>query len=184
MIPAGEGGTDDIDNAIPVCFECHAEIHSYNEKHPRGRKFTADELRAHRDQWLSICRDRPDVLVNAFRGIDVGPLQALMDELEFNVAVADAESQGDLGCLFQEAQFLRAIQHGSIAILKDDVRSAIIDAYRAMGSANPAISASSQQPVGLPMATMRAEARKRLIAAKPKIEEAKIQLLAFLSNAA
>lgn len=183
-IPAAEGGTDDIENAIPVCFECHAEIHSYNDKHPRGRKFTADELRGHRDQWLNVCRDRPGVLVNAYREIDVGPLHALIDELEFNIAVADAESQGDLGCLFQEARFLRAIQHGSIAILKDEVRTAVIDAYRAMGYASPAIAATSQQPVGLPMTTMRKGARERLIKARPKIKEAKTQLLVFLTNAA
>jgi hypothetical protein len=32
--PQADGGSDDIDNAIPVCFDRHAEIHSYNEKHP------------------------------------------------------------------------------------------------------------------------------------------------------
>ena len=37
--PKEQGGDDSIENAIPVCFECHAEIHSYNDKHPRGRKF-------------------------------------------------------------------------------------------------------------------------------------------------
>lgn len=184
IVPAEQGGSDDIGNAIPVCFECHAEIHSYNDKHPRGRKFTSDELRAHKEQWLSICRDRPEVLVNAYREIDVGPLQALIDELEFNVAVAEAESNGDLGCQFLHAQFLRAIQHGSIATLRDEVRIAVLDAYRAMGSANPAIAAAMQQPVGLPMTTMRKEARKHLLAAKPKIAEAKKQLLAFLTNAA
>jgi 5-methylcytosine-specific restriction endonuclease McrA len=65
IVPAGEGGPDTMDNAIPVCFECHAEIHSYNDKHPRGRKFLADELRAHKEQWLKICETRPDVFVNA-----------------------------------------------------------------------------------------------------------------------
>ena len=183
IVPTAQGGSDDIDNAIPVCFECHAEIHSYNDKHPRGRKFTPDELRAHKKQWLSICQSRPEVLVNAYREIDVGPLQALIDELEFNLAVADAESDGELGCLFLQGQFLRAIQHGSIATLRDDVRTAVIDAYRAIGSANPAIAAAMQQPVGLPMTTMRKEARKHLLAAKPKIYEAKTRLLAFLSNA-
>ena len=27
ILPQSEGGTDDVENAIPVCFECHAEIH-------------------------------------------------------------------------------------------------------------------------------------------------------------
>jgi 5-methylcytosine-specific restriction endonuclease McrA len=26
IIPKEDGGSDDIDNAIPVCLECHAEI--------------------------------------------------------------------------------------------------------------------------------------------------------------
>lgn len=39
IIPTEDGGDDSIENAIPVCFECHAEIHSYNDSHPRGRKF-------------------------------------------------------------------------------------------------------------------------------------------------
>src|SRR5437667_10679432 len=56
ITPKAEGGTDEIDNAIPVCFECHAEIHLYNPAHPRGRRYTPDELRAHRDQWLELCR--------------------------------------------------------------------------------------------------------------------------------
>ncbi len=79
---AAEGGDDSIDNAIPVCFECHAEIHSYNDKHPRGRKFQPDELRGHKEQWLEICKKRPEVIVSASWQIDVGPIQALVDELD------------------------------------------------------------------------------------------------------
>jgi hypothetical protein len=39
IVTKADGGPDTMDNAIPVCFEYHAEIHSYNDKHPRGRKF-------------------------------------------------------------------------------------------------------------------------------------------------
>ncbi len=59
ILPKAEGGTSDIDNAIAVCFECHAEIHSYNPKHPRGRKFRTEELRKHKEQWLELCKTRP-----------------------------------------------------------------------------------------------------------------------------
>jgi hypothetical protein len=88
IIPKEDGGSDDIDNAIPVCFECHAEIHSYNDKHPRGRKFSPEELRRHKEQWLTICKERQEVLVSASRAADVGPLQALIDELELNAKIA------------------------------------------------------------------------------------------------
>jgi hypothetical protein len=50
IVPEGEGGTDDIDNAFPLCFDCHSQVQHYNEAHPRGNKFKADELRARREQ--------------------------------------------------------------------------------------------------------------------------------------
>lgn len=40
----------DIDNAMPLCFDCHAAIGHYNREHPRGRKYSIDELKARRDQ--------------------------------------------------------------------------------------------------------------------------------------
>jgi hypothetical protein len=79
ILPAAEAGPDTIDNAIPVCFECHAEIHGYNDKHPRGRKFTPDELRHHKKQWLELCKTKPEMLLQATREAGVGPFQALID---------------------------------------------------------------------------------------------------------
>jgi HNH endonuclease len=75
MVPTEDGGDDTIDNAIPVCFECHAEIHTYNDKHPRGRKFRPNELRLHKEQWLRICDQHPEALIGAVRTADVGPLR-------------------------------------------------------------------------------------------------------------
>ncbi len=48
--PKGEGGSGDIDNAIPLCFDCHSEIGRYNEEHPKGNKYKPMELKARRDQ--------------------------------------------------------------------------------------------------------------------------------------
>jgi hypothetical protein len=146
--PQAQGGTDEIDNAIPVCFECHAEIHSYNDKHPRGRKFRSDELRQHKDQWLQICAKYPDALVSASRNIDVGPVQALVDELEFNGRVASSPGSDVLGCLFSDDQFRRAIAAGSVSMLREDIRGALLEAYFAMGSANSFIQAALQHPKG------------------------------------
>jgi hypothetical protein len=41
---------DDIDNAIPLCFECHSEVGKYNREHPRGNKYRNRELKTRRDQ--------------------------------------------------------------------------------------------------------------------------------------
>ena len=32
-----DGGDNSVDNCIPLCFNCHAEVKSYNPKHPKGR---------------------------------------------------------------------------------------------------------------------------------------------------
>ena len=45
-----DGGDDSIDNCIPLCFDCHAEVKSYNPHHPKGRLFTEKELKGHRDK--------------------------------------------------------------------------------------------------------------------------------------
>src|SRR5580704_6958047 len=56
-----DGGSDEITNGIALCFDCHAEVHAYNPRHPRGRKFTPTELRAHREQWLRLCDAHPAI---------------------------------------------------------------------------------------------------------------------------
>ena len=50
IIPQKDGGEDTFENAIPLCFDCHAEVGSYNIKHPKGVKFSQSELKRHRDK--------------------------------------------------------------------------------------------------------------------------------------
>jgi HNH endonuclease len=172
--PSATSGNDEIENAIAVCFECHAEIHSYNDQHPRGRKYRAAELRKHKEQWLAICGERPEVLAKVSREGDVGPLQALIDELEFNLAVS--QNPNFLGSPFIEDQFKRAIQYGAIAILRDDLRSAVMIAYDASMRAsklNAAVNAEATTHEGL---------RQAVASAGPKIRIALDSLLKFLSS--
>jgi len=51
IVQQANGGTDDADNCMPLCFDCHAEVHHYTASHPKGRKFTPAELKSHRDNW-------------------------------------------------------------------------------------------------------------------------------------
>lgn len=56
IVDEAAGGSNDEDNGIPLCFDCHQEVGSYNDKHPRGNKFRREELRARRDQvyrWVA-----------------------------------------------------------------------------------------------------------------------------------
>lgn len=42
---------DTYDNCIPLCFDCHADVGNYNSKHPKGNKYSSNELKLHRDKW-------------------------------------------------------------------------------------------------------------------------------------
>ena len=43
-------GPGTMDNAIPLCFDCHERTGSYDPNHPRGRRYRPKELRARREQ--------------------------------------------------------------------------------------------------------------------------------------
>jgi len=124
MKPSSEGGADNIDNAIPVCFECHAEIHCYNNDHPRGRKFTEQELRKHKDQWLNICDKNPEIFAQSSYNSDVGPLSSLVDELEYNLKACDC-----LGSSLSVSQFSETLKRGAISFLEPDLKNTIYTAY-------------------------------------------------------
>jgi len=49
IVHRADGGEDSFDNAIPLCFDCHSEIGSYNPNHPKGNKFKPGELKRIRD---------------------------------------------------------------------------------------------------------------------------------------
>jgi len=183
IVPTAEGGSDDIENAIPVCFECHAEIHGYNDKHPRGRKFLPEELRNHKEQWLNICAEHPEALVSASRTADVGPLQALIDELSLNAKIATRPGSTEQGAKFHDRQLRRAIEVGSIAILRDEIRETVLEAYVVMDAANQILDGAWRHPQGSnAWATGVNEATSRIKEAQPKIAKAQEELLRFLKT--
>lgn len=55
--PQSKGGADTFENAIPLCFDCHAEVGQYNPEHPKGIKFSEKELIEHRDRWYRYIRE-------------------------------------------------------------------------------------------------------------------------------
>lgn len=171
IVPRDQGGPDTIENAIPVCFECHAEIHLYNDRHPRGRKYRPEELRAHKQQWLLICRKKPENLTGIPRSAEVGPLQALVDELEFNLVSASREVGNSPNVhAFETGQLNRAIAEGVLSLLEDELKSAIFAAYQDIKDANtvvaalPNISGMNQHGWSIDHAKGRVRAAKSVIA--------------------
>ena len=57
IIQKAEGGEDTFENCIPLCFDCHAEVKAYNPKHPKGRQFSENELKSHRNNWYFIVKN-------------------------------------------------------------------------------------------------------------------------------
>ena len=53
VIPQADGGSDDIDNAAPLCPTCHTKYGN----NPDHRK----EIRSRRDHWYEICEERRSV---------------------------------------------------------------------------------------------------------------------------
>lgn len=53
IIKRSEGGEDSFSNAIPLCFDCHSDMLSYDPTHPKGSTYSPAELIRHRDCWYS-----------------------------------------------------------------------------------------------------------------------------------
>jgi len=45
IVQEADGGPNKYENAIVLCFDCHAAAGHYNSRHPRGTKFSPEELR-------------------------------------------------------------------------------------------------------------------------------------------
>lgn len=133
IIPEGEGGFNTYDNAIAVCFDCHAEIHHYNPNHPKGRRFSPNELKAHRNQWLTFCSANTAALVGTVPSAEGGALERLLNELMFNEHLAKANRPA---AVFEVAQFRRAIADGTFAWLKDEQVNTVNEAYALISEIN------------------------------------------------
>lgn len=51
------GGENTYENAIVLCFDCHADAGHYNAQHPRGTKFSQSELINAKNNWLKMVKE-------------------------------------------------------------------------------------------------------------------------------
>jgi hypothetical protein len=56
ITPESEGGGNNFDNAVALCFDCHSAAGHYNPGHQKGTKYSRDEIRKGRDAWYEIVR--------------------------------------------------------------------------------------------------------------------------------
>ncbi|MCH5138165.1 HNH endonuclease [Clostridiaceae bacterium UIB06] len=70
---AADGGDDTLDNCIPLCLDCHAEVKAYDPHHPKGKKYSENELHLHRDKWYE------KVALGLSTSIEEKPMQCDID---------------------------------------------------------------------------------------------------------
>lgn len=58
IVPKEEGGTDDIDNAITLCPNCHNEVHQHYVPGQVTRVYTVSELKGHRKKTIELARKK------------------------------------------------------------------------------------------------------------------------------
>jgi hypothetical protein len=105
-------------------------------------------LKYHKVQWLKICEDSPGSLLLPQRTYDVGPIQALIDELGFNAELCKLTADDTIGALFLVAQFERSISEGLLSLLPDQVRNPISATYATLMRANMYIKKMATIPWG------------------------------------
>ena len=55
------GGEDTLENCIPLCFDCHSDMGKADPKHPKGKRYSEEELRLHRDKWYAKVNSSPAI---------------------------------------------------------------------------------------------------------------------------
>ena len=179
IIPKSQGGPDEIENAIPVCLDCHAEIESRSNM---GRHFSQIELTEHKRRWLEICRERPDVLIQANRrSAETGPLEAVLAELEYNQILLTGDNYHEDYATPQASQFDRAIAANAVASLEPAVREQLFRTYKSIGETADMIrSRLAQSPGGNAYNVLSNRIRDRRVRLRDELTAASLILKAAL----
>ena len=88
IVQEADGGPNTIGNCMPLCFDCHADMLSYDDRHPKGTKYRPDELRLHRDRWFSkVSKAEPADYTDDHRELDRGLFRRLLRILPWNGSI-------------------------------------------------------------------------------------------------
>lgn len=56
IVQLADNGSNLLENAIALCLDCHLAAGHYNVDHPKGSRYSKEELRIARDKWFAIVR--------------------------------------------------------------------------------------------------------------------------------
>ncbi|MCL2405697.1 MAG: HNH endonuclease [Defluviitaleaceae bacterium] len=84
IVPESEGGEHTFDNCIPLCYKCHGEVKAYNEKHPKGNKYSESELRRHKNACYDKYSNKVQV-TQAGNNYALGTIAAISGSLDITL---------------------------------------------------------------------------------------------------
>lgn len=93
-----DGGNDTFENAIPLCFDCHAEVRQYDPKHPKGIKFSEKELVLHRDSWYEKIKQKDENNEKVKESKKIEPIKILHEKDYQKIRLCKVGSGKELMC--------------------------------------------------------------------------------------
>lgn len=120
ITPREEGGSDDIENAIPLCPNCHDEVHIGYASGRVTRRYTSGELKQHRQMTIQQAQNaaqwQPDSPVAQQDQELILFYAQCLDRPAFRTHFSNEDSFSDFDCAMEDT--LSAINTG-YARLKD-----------------------------------------------------------------
>lgn len=92
IVPEADGGPDTLDNCLPLCPDCHAEVMAFNPRHPiGGTPYHPEELRRRRDDWYAVVRQRSHGLAGSLHRVptDRPHHSSMQGQVSFNYSDHD-----------------------------------------------------------------------------------------------
>ena len=89
VIQEANSGANVLENCIPLCFDCHADMLAYDDKHPKGTKYRPAELKLHRDRWVAkVATARPADYTNAQMAVDQSLFRRILKVLPWTGSIS------------------------------------------------------------------------------------------------
>ncbi len=99
--PRASGGPDTFENAIPLCFDCHADMRTYDPKHPKGTKYSENELTRFRNDWFEKIKNSGGFQSTSSIETDKLIFQKLMEVLPWNGSLSFISTNNFAGWSFR-----------------------------------------------------------------------------------
>lgn len=100
IIPQVDGGENTFENCIPLCFDCHADMSSYDFNHPKGTKYSTNELNKHRENWYETRKISLISQSNKYLEVDKILYDKLIELLPWNGSISFVRQNNFAGFSF------------------------------------------------------------------------------------